>query len=487
MVHVFRRRLLVSLVPPVVATGWWAVRRLINSPPPVLSGTGRLARNSQVALLSARVGGAAASARARQVFASADRRLEIQEELQLRTAADVAATLGNLKGALMKLGQMASYVDDSLPEAVREALAGLQAQAPPMTPELAAQVITEELGKPPEVLFDTWDPVPMAAASIGQVHRAITHDGQAVAVKVQYPGVAEAIRSDLANAGLVFGSLGLAYPGFDPEPVVAELQDRIAEELDYRNEAANQQLFAESYADHPFIFVPSVRHDLSTSRVLVSELATGATFAEVETWPQPAKDLVAEALYRFVFRSLYRLQAFNGDPHPGNYLFSPDGKVTFLDFGLVRRFSDEELAVFRSMITAMVVDHDPAGFRLAVERAGLLAPGAPVTTEQVVEFFGQFYKLVEYPGPVTASPEYASATVRQLFNRESPVTRHTTVPASFVLIQRINLGLFALLGRLGATADWRRITEELWPWTNGPPTTPMGEAEAEWLRLKALA
>jgi predicted unusual protein kinase regulating ubiquinone biosynthesis (AarF/ABC1/UbiB family) len=433
-----------------------------------------------VALLSARVGSATATAKARQVFASAERRSEIQADLQLRTAADVAATLGNLKGALMKLGQMASYVDDSLPEPVRQALAGLQAQAPPMSADLAAAVVTEELGAPPEEIFETWDPLPIAAASIGQVHRAITRDGRAVAVKVQYPGVADAIRADLANAGLVFGSLALAYPGFDPTPVVSELEERIVEELDYRIEAANQQLFAEYYEGHPNVTVPAVHHHLSTSRVLVTDLATGATFTELETWPQPEKDLAAEAMYRFVFRSLYRLQAFNGDPHPGNYLFERGGRVTFLDFGLVRHFSNNELETFRSMITAMVVDRDPEGFRRAVERAGLLAPAAPVSTADVASFFAQFYRLVEDYGPVTASPEYASATVRQLFTRDSPVTRHTTVPASFVLIQRINLGLFALLGRLRATADWRRITEELWPWTDAPPSTPLGEAEAAW-------
>jgi hypothetical protein len=214
--------------------------------------------------------------------------------------------------------------------------------------------------------------------------------------------------------------------------------------------------------------------------VLTTELATGATFAEVDHWSQAEKDRVGEILYRFVFRSLYRLGAFNGDPHPGNYLFTPNGPVTFLDFGLIRRFSPDELGTFQSMITAMVIDRDPEAFRRAVVRAGLLAPDAPVTTAEVAEFFGQFYKLVSQPGRVTCSPQYASAVVRQTFNRQSPVTRYTTVPSSFVLIQRINLGLFALLGRLGSTADWRRITEEIWPWVDGPPSTPLGEQEADW-------
>jgi predicted unusual protein kinase regulating ubiquinone biosynthesis (AarF/ABC1/UbiB family) len=456
-----------------------AWRRL--SPSHHLPATSRSTRNLQVAALSARLGAAAALSRARATFASAERKEALQTQLQLRTASEVAETLGQMKGALMKIGQMASYVDEGLPEPVRDALSQLQAGAPPMSGALAASVIEAELGQRPDELFLDWDPVPIAAASIGQVHRAITRDGQAVAVKVQYPGVADAISADLANAGLIFGSLAVVYPGFDPTPVVSELRERITEELDYEREAANQQLFADFYAGHPFITVPAVRRDLSTARVLTSELAAGATFAEVDDWPQAEKDRIGEILYRFVFRSLYRLGVFNGDPHPGNYLFTQGGPVTFLDFGLIRRFSPAELAVFRAMITAMVVDEDPEAFRRAVVDAGLLAPDAPVGTDEVAEFFSQFYKLVSRPGPVTCSPEYSSALVRQTFNRQSPVTRYTTVPASFVLIQRINLGLFALLGRLRATADWRRITEEIWPWVDGPPTTPLGRAEAAWL------
>jgi predicted unusual protein kinase regulating ubiquinone biosynthesis (AarF/ABC1/UbiB family) len=433
-----------------------------------------------VAALSARIGARRAAQQARATFASAGRREQLRTEQQLRTAADVVETLGQMKGALMKLGQMASYLDEGLPEPVRDALSTLQTAAPPMAPELASNVVRAELGAAPERLFEEWDPEPIAAASIGQVHRAITRDGRAVAVKVQYPGVADAIDADLANAGLIFGSLARAFPGFDPAPVVAELQVRLREELDYRHEATNQATFAAFYRDHPFIAVPAVLAEWSTARVLTTELATGATFDEVDRWPQADRDRVGEILYRFVFRSLYRLGAFNGDPHPGNYLVTRGGRVTFLDFGLVRRFDALELGVFRSMITAIAVDHDAEAFRRAVIRAGLLAPDAPVDTAEVADYFGGFYELVKRPGPVTCSPEYAAALVRRTFDRRSPVTRYTTVPASFVLIQRINLGLFALLGRLRATADWRRITEEIWPWVNAAPATDLGRAEAAW-------
>ncbi|MEZ5261095.1 MAG: AarF/ABC1/UbiB kinase family protein [Acidimicrobiales bacterium] len=442
--------------------------------------TTRAARNVEVAALSARVGGATAVSRARQLFASAERRIELQEELQLRTAADVARTLGEMKGALMKIGQMASYLDHGLPEPLRLALSQLQADAPPMSAELAAGVIEAELGAPPGVVFAEWDPQPIAAASIGQVHRAITRDGVAVAVKVQYPGVADAIAADLGNADLLFGALALAFPGLEVAPITAELRDRITEELDYRIEAANQRRFADAYRGHPFIRVPDVVPAHSTARVLTTELAAGATFDEVLGWDQTTRDRIGETMFRFVFGSLYRLHAFNGDPHPGNYLFDRDGSITFLDFGLVRHFSDDEVATFRGMVTEMVINQDHEAFRRAVERAGLLAPGAPVSTEQVAEFFGHFYTFVSQRGTFAWSTDYASATVRQTFDASSPVTRHTTVPASFVLIQRINLGLYALLGQLGSIADWRAIAENVWPWVAAPPTTELGRLEAAW-------
>ena len=449
-------------------------------PGQALRTTSRAARNVEIAALSARVGTATTLTRARQVFASAERRSALDRELQLRTAEDVARTLGEMKGALMKLGQMASYLDHGLPEPLRLALAQLQADAPPMSVELAERTVTEELGRPPRELFAEWDPDPIAAASIGQVHRAITADGRAVAVKVQYPGVADAIAADLGNADLLFGALGLAFPGLEPAPITAELRARITEELDYRNEAANQELFARYYAGHPFIHIPATVPELCTGRVLTTELVSGAGFDEVLRWPARERDLIGETLFRFVFGSLYRLHAFNGDPHPGNYLFHGDGRVTFLDFGLVRRFDDAEVAAFRRMVTEMVVNDDAEAFRRAVEDIGMLARGAPVSTEAVGEYFGHFYRFVRRRGRFTWDTEYATATVRQTFDASSPVTRHTTVPASFVLIQRINLGLYALLGQLGATGDWRALAEDVWPWIDVPADTELARRHAAW-------
>jgi predicted unusual protein kinase regulating ubiquinone biosynthesis (AarF/ABC1/UbiB family) len=453
------------------------------APGPVLGNT-LLARNARLARLGARAGGRHAVARAQGVFASAERREALDRSVELRHAEDVARELGQMKGALMKLGQMVSYLDEGLPEHVRVALSQLQQDAPPMSVELAAATIERELGAPPERVFAEFDAEPIAAASIGQVHRAVTHDGRAVAVKVQYPGVAEAVESDLGNVGLLFGGIARAYPGFDSGPLVDELRTRLREELDYRLEGARQQQFAAYSAGHPFNHSPAVHADLSTGRVLTTELAAGARFAEAREWPQEQRDLAGEAIFRFVFRSFYRLHLFNGDPHPGNYIFRPDGRVTFLDFGLVKQFTPRDIDVIRRLIQTIVLEPDPVAFRRAMEDAGFLRAGAPVSDQAVTEYFGLFYSHMRERGAHAITPEFASEIVRRFFDVKGPygeVMQHANVPPAFAVVQRVNLGLFAVLAQLGGAADWRSIGEELWPWVNGPPAGALGELEATWL------
>jgi len=356
-----------------------------------------------------------------------------------------------------------------------------------MSADLAAQVVREELGVPPERAFARWDPEPIAAASIGQVHRAITHDGRAVAVKVQYPGIAETIAADLGNVALLRRMLRITAPSQDVDALLAELRERVLEELDYRREADNQRLFAAYYDGHPTIVVPGITGELSTRRVVTSDLVDGARFAELAGWSQEERDLAAETIYRFVFRSLYELHAFNGDPHPGNYLFHRGGRVTFLDFGLVRRFTPDELQPLAQMARFLCVDHDPEAFRRNLVKAGFLRADAPVTTEAVIDHMAVFYDTVRESRPLTITGDYSSAVVRRFFDVRSPVTTYAQIPRSYVILQRINLGLFGLLGDMTATANWRAIAEEIWPFVQGPPSTPMGEAEATWLTRRPAA
>jgi predicted unusual protein kinase regulating ubiquinone biosynthesis (AarF/ABC1/UbiB family) len=445
----------------------------------------RVERGLAAARLAARGGTRYAKNAPRLFRAAGEQRQQLRNDLALQTAEDVANTPGTMKGVLMKLGQMASYIDDGLNPQVRRTLSRLQDSVPPMSPALAAQVIREELGQNPDELFKEWDPEPIAAASIGQVHRAITADGEAVAVKVQYPGIRETISADLNNVALIRGLLKAAAPNQDVGALIEELRERIREELDYEREAASQASFADYYDGHPTIRVPKIIAELSARRVITSELATGVRFSEMLTWPQGEKDLAAETIYRYVFRSLYEARAFNGDPHPGNYLFEPGGQVTFLDYGLVKHFTPAELQPLETMVRTLCVDEDPEGFRAGMVAAGFLQPDAPVSTEQVIDQMSVFYDTVRRRGTQTMTSEYSSTVARKFFDFRSPIAPYANIPRSYVIVQRINLGLFSVLAEMHATGDWRALAEEIWPFFQAPPSTPMGEAEAAWKKARA--
>jgi len=418
-------------------------------------------------------------------FSSTDKARQLRVELERRHADELVASLGHMKGALMKIGQMASYIDEGMPPLIRESLATLQQDAPPMDGVLAIDVIERELGGRLNRFFSEFDEVPVAAASIGQVHRAVTRQGREVAVKVQYPGIAQAIAADLDNTAVLGSLLGMVFPGLETGPLVGELRARLTEELDYEHEALNQQLFVDFYGGHPWIHVPAVHHDLSAMRVITTEFVHGERFERaVETSDQSRRDDIAELIFRYVFRGMYRIQAFNGDPHPGNYIFEPDGRIAFLDYGLVKYFTDEDTVQFERLIRAMLAQ-SPSGFRTALEDFGLLRHNAPFSDDELYEWFSHYYAIVLTEGPITLTPEYASSMVRYNFDaKTNQILKYANIPPSFVLTQRINLGLYAILARLGATANYRAIAEELWPWVNAPASTPIGDAEAAWLATK---
>jgi predicted unusual protein kinase regulating ubiquinone biosynthesis (AarF/ABC1/UbiB family) len=419
--------------------------------------------------------------KARQRLADDETRRRMQADLERRDAEDVVAALGHMKGAMMKLGQMASYLDEGMPEPMREALAGLRSDAPPMPGDLALSEIEAGLGRPLHELFETIDPEPIASASIGQVHRATALDGRPVAVKVQYPGIAAAIAADMDNSETIAGMLGIVFPGLDPQELVEELRARIGEELDYRNEAANVRLFADYYRGHPAIWIPDVIEELSSDTVLTTEFVAGERFEAIYDRDQAERDRVAEILYRFVFRSLNRQYVFNGDPHPGNYLLADDGRVAFIDFGLVKHFEAEEIDQFARLIRAML-DRNAEEFRRTAEAVDVLRSGAPFTDEEIYDWFAAYYELILDEKEVTVTSDYSAALLYKTFDaRTNEILKYANVPPTFALIQRINLGLFSLMGKLEATANWRSISEELWTWTDAGPSTPLGEAEAAWV------
>ncbi len=480
-----RRSTRVGAVLGVVAAAVW-VRRW--SQPPSGSPIEALStaqRRTEMARLLARRAADRGFTRARSRLASDETRRRLQADLERREAEDVVGALGEMKGALMKLGQMASYLDEGMPEPMREALAGLRADAPPMPSDLALTEIERSLGRPLHEMFAAIDAEPIAAASIGQVHRAVTLDGREVAVKVQYPGIARAIAADLDNTERLAMLLGMVYPGLNPEELVEELRARINEELDYRHEAKNQILFADYYDGHPHVWIPAVHEDLSTTNVLTTEFVPGRPFEEIYRADRAERERVAEILYRFVFRSLNRQYVFNGDPHPGNYLLADDGRVAFLDFGLVKHFEQQEVEQFAALIRAMI-DRDPAEFRRTAEEVNVLRPGAPFEDQDIFDWFASYYELILDDEPVTVTTDYSVGLLYQTFDAKThAILKHTNVPPTFALIQRINLGLFSILGQLGATANWRAISEELWVWTDAPPSTPLGEEEAAWVARRA--
>lgn len=422
-------------------------------------------------------------ARFRSRGKSRDERRQIFEKVMIRTTADAVEVVGNMKGVIMKFAQMASF-DPGIPEGIRNQLASLQAAAPPMTPELSAECVERELGSPPHKVFKRWDPEPIASASIGQVHRAVTKDGRDVAVKVQYPGVDDAIRADLQNAGMLGNIIKSMGEGdMDVDTLLAEVAARVTEELDYTREAVNQQEFADRYRGHPFVKVPDVIPELTTARVLVSELVHGKRFAELMESGQSERDRAGEIIHRFAFGSIFIDGVFTSDPHPGNYLFMKDGRVCFLDFGLVKRLSgDEERTVVRGPVEAVIRGDKPALVE-SLREAGALAPGSTPDLDALWTLFELRF------GPLNSDEQRAYRRGRRgLSDEERDVFRAAIqkvgpdmrFPATHAFFLRYIGGIASLLMQLGSEANWHRIAREVL--FDDPASTPIGESWAELAR-----
>lgn len=443
---------------------------------------GRVRRAAPLAGLAARTAG--------EAVVTALRRRERGPEEYAERAERYVEVLGRSKGALMKAGQILSFVPfgSAVPEesrvAFQAAMARLQADAPPMAPKLAAEVIESELGAPPAEVFAEFCPTPMAAASIGQVHAARLADGRAVAVKVQYPGVAEAIRADLRNTELVavlFQLLRSVVPGLtrmDPKEVAAEISERIGEELDYRIEASHQSFFADAYRDHPFIKVPAVVPELSSSKVMTQDLAKGFSWSDAVHQDQALRDRWGEAIFRFVFGSLRRLCAFNADPHPGNYLFGSDGTVTFLDFGCVKHFSRDQVTNMQDIVRA-VMRQDARALWDCFVKTGIFDATSSPTPEEILAWYSGPFEMILGPQPFQITPEIVARIIEGEFSPSGPsgqLVRKMRSPKEYVFLSRIDLGLMSVLAELRVSGDWRSIQQELDE--GATPTSEMGRADA---------
>ncbi len=445
--------------------------------------TSRIARTARVARLAAGQGTRQLATQAANLGRDDDGKQAALERRHLEAAEQIVAALGTMKGAAMKLGQVLSFLDVGLvPEEHREEfqrkLGKLRDAAPKVRFSDMRKVIEAELEAPLDEVFAAFDETPVAAASIGQVYRARLHDGRDVAVKVQYPGVAQAVRADMQNLGMILRLMKQVAPGLDVKAMTEEVRARIGEELDYELEAQHQRAMARIFRGHPFIVVPDVVTNLSRERVLVSEFVEGAGFDAIKAADQATRDRVGEIVFRFFFGCMYRHHQFSGDPHPGNFMLQDDGRVAFLDFGLFKVMPDElielELACQRA-------GHEGDGERLHKiwSDTGFLAQPERFRPDKLLAQFRDatwWYVLDEQ---IDLEPEIATQVLIDMSDPRSQhfgQMRHETLPADHLFGRRVEMLTLAVLSQLRTHANFHRIARE---WMYGdPPETALGKAEA---------
>jgi hypothetical protein len=435
--------------------------------------TGRLRRTAGIGGL---VGGQAVRAyatKAANLTRSADARQAADERRAIEAAEQLVDVLGHMKGAAMKVGQIASFIDPTgLPAEERDRfqakLAALRDSAPRVEFKTMRKVIEDDLERRLEDVFDEFDADAVAAALIGQVYRARLADGPRVAVKVQYPDVGAAVRADLQNVGLLLRAARRIAPGLDAQAVAQELRERLDEELDYEHEAQAQRAFARRFRGHPFIVVPQVMAELSGERVLVSEWVEGAGFEEVKRLDRAATDRFAEIVFRFFFGSLYR------DGH-----FS----ICSRRAGGVHRLRDDQVDRAKRLgdrrQRSGQLRWRCGGVRSELAALGFFASDdAEVDANQLLAYVRSFHEWHAGDRPFTITGSYLA----ELISTSSPgsrnwdLQRHLTMPPEALVARRLETLVIGDMGQLEATANWHRIMGELLD--GGAPSTPLGEQEA---------
>lgn len=388
-------------------------------------------------------------------------------------AVHAAQVLGRLRGLAAKLGQMASYVDGMVPDAQREAyetaMRGLRAAAPRSHPEAVRRIVEEELGAPLDRLFASFDLVPFASASIGQVHRAELPSGETVAVKVQHPGIEQAIEADLKNASMLESFVGALGPkALDSRRMLGEIATRFREELDYGLEARRQLQFKEIHAGDETIRIPGVIASHSARRVLTTEFVSGETLEWASEQPEALRRAYAEVLWRFVFRGNLVGGLFNADPHPGNYLFQPDGSIAFLDFGCVQPIGPNRLRQARALHAAARRGDEVEFRRHCV--AILRTRGGNYEEAAVAHSRASFEPL--FASPFRLTREFVTAMMQsmlglkeQLFSNDKSFV---PLPDGILFMNRLQFGFYSVLARLDVSADYRAVETELCRQANIP-------------------
>jgi predicted unusual protein kinase regulating ubiquinone biosynthesis (AarF/ABC1/UbiB family) len=406
------------------------------------SSVGRLGRTAFAALRTGR--------------ALLGRKIRGKDEIDVKTMVKIITSIGRLKGVAMKMGQIMSYIDIALPDELRNALSVLQTHAQPMPVDQVREILAQELGDAGKELARGLDPVPLAAASIGQVHRAEIKGRPPLAVKVQYPGIETAILSDFRPAAMGTHIAALVYPGAEIDAFIAEVRDRFLEECDYEHEARAQQRFFELFQGHRVITVPRVHEDLCSRRVFTADFVRGLHFDDflATSPPQEIRDRMGQALFEFYVGSLFLHGLYNCDPHPGNYLFLSDGRMAMLDYGCTREFEPGFVKKLARLTLAVHEDTKDA-LHAAFLDLDMVKKGKNYDFETARRLVRSFFgPMLRDEAQVVDLGEAMS--MREAFEGKRELLK-LTLPGEFVFLFRIRFGLMSILARLGARANWYRL------------------------------
>ncbi len=410
--------------------------------------------------MTARVATSYTKSRVKSVFQTKEAAQRDRVKAHAEAGELIAQTLGELKGAVMKVGQMASIAGDLLPEELAKSLTALQREAPPMDFEVIAEQIERELGAAPPMLFERFDVEPFASASIGQVHRARTDDGREVVVKVQYPGVDDAVDSDLAHLKLALRASGLIKVDRKAlDAVFGELRARLHEELDYCNEADNVRLFGEYYQGNDMVVVPQVVGERSSQRVLTLTYEPGHHISDLDTFEQGTRDEIGASLFRVLADQIFGLQVLHADPNPGNFAFRPDGTIVLYDFGCVKRLDPEIIEAYRETIRAGFAE-DYEGIEDGLVRLGARNPEGPSVP---LSYYKPWRDI--FMRPLLGEEPYDFGTSRlqqealKLVPGSLKYLSSFQPPVELVFLDRVVVGHYGNLRALGARGQFRPLLE----------------------------
>jgi predicted unusual protein kinase regulating ubiquinone biosynthesis (AarF/ABC1/UbiB family) len=426
----------------------------------------RVARTAKLASLPLGVAGRATLGLGRRMAGRSAE--DVAAELQARTAEQLFTVLGELKGGAMKLGQALSVFEAALPEEAaapyREALTRLQEAAPPMPAETVHRVLDEQFGRRWPERFASFDDTPAAAASIGQVHKAVWADGREVAVKLQYPGAGPALLADFTQLSRLAWLFARLSPGLEVKPLLAELKERVLEELDYTLEADSQRAFAAAYAGDPDIAIPRVV--ASAPKAVVTEWLDGKPLSRIiADGTQAERDHAGGLLALLHYSAPERAHLLHADPHPGNFRITPDGRLGVVDFGAVARLPDGSPEPL-GRITRLALDGDGDALVAKLREMGFIRPGVELDPAAVMDYFGPVLEPLR-SDTFTFSREWMrqqAARIGDPRGEEAKVGRMFNLPPTYLLIHRVTIGSIGIMCQLGATAAFRPLAER---WQKG--------------------